>query len=72
MKIRTRKQLREFGIERGGLNHVTGSVDIEGNRKWKTVRIYEDGTILRTDVCVSQAAPMTVESAVRFLFGLKK
>lgn len=57
--IRTRKQLRAIADENGFLR--------KANRKNPVAQIFEDGTILRTDVRLDLCSPMTVRETVKLL-----
>lgn len=54
-----RKALREIADEKGFLYRA--------GRKSPIARIYEDGDILRMDVRLDLATPMTVKDAVKLL-----
>ena len=62
MTIRTRKQLGEIADEFGYL-YIKGRIT-------PVAQIHKDGTILRIDVRLDLAKPMTVKETVKFL-GLK-
>ena len=54
-----RKQLREMADERGFI--------YKPNRKTPTLKIYEDGTILRADTDLTLCRAMTCKEAARAL-----
>jgi hypothetical protein len=59
MNITTRKQLRELADEQGYIR--------KPGRKNPTLKIYEDGTIVRADADQSLCRAMTVKEAAQAL-----